>query len=311
MVPSSMGFNGAVDERRRRAPSAERLLLIEVSFNGAVDERRRRVPERIGPARGALASMGPSTNVDGENHWQLAVDVHARLQWGRRRTSTERPQRQATPGDALVASMGPSTNVDGETRPRDHEVGDARASMGPSTNVDGEVRRASDPRDVLDASMGPSTNVDGEGTSRSCRSTAGSRFNGAVDERRRRAADPTIPRQSGERASMGPSTNVDGETRVTVSPRRSIGASMGPSTNVDGENPSAAGLDGGVWLQWGRRRTSTESLTWHDFLAGSARFNGAVDERRRRDGCSPFGASAGWGLQWGRRRTSTERLRGS
>jgi len=42
-------------------------------------------------ARAALASMGPPTNVDGEEHAADGVQHHdRRLQWGRRQTSTER-----------------------------------------------------------------------------------------------------------------------------------------------------------------------------------------------------------------------------
>src|SRR5678815_5419592 len=59
---------------------------------------------------------------------------------------------------------------------------------------------------------------------------------------------------------------------------------MGPSTNIDGEESKPySSQTAYVLLQWGRRRTSTES---DQTLDGRARechgFNGAVDEHRRR-----------------------------
>jgi len=65
---SGTRFNGAVDERRRRRERfyVERVK-IERRFNGAVDERRRRLDDSrmVPPSR--IASMEPSTNVDGDS----------------------------------------------------------------------------------------------------------------------------------------------------------------------------------------------------------------------------------------------------
>src|SRR5258706_15867879 len=96
LVPECVGswsrrFNGAVDERRRRGSRKCGRRQSRPGFNGAVDERRRR-----GAARGPCparsdASMGPSTNVDGEVTIYVEPALYERwLQWGRRRTSTER-----------------------------------------------------------------------------------------------------------------------------------------------------------------------------------------------------------------------------
>jgi len=59
-------FNGAVDERRRRHERRRRAVAVVARFNGAVDERRRRhlVPAALELLR--VASMEPSTNVDGD-----------------------------------------------------------------------------------------------------------------------------------------------------------------------------------------------------------------------------------------------------
>src|SRR5690242_3106601 len=88
----SLGFNGAVDERRRRGKPVGSSLKPHGRFNGAVDERRRRGCAGGEVRLGRLdASMGPSTNVDGER----------------------RANRRDDAGP-ISASMGPSTNVDGE-----------------------------------------------------------------------------------------------------------------------------------------------------------------------------------------------------
>src|SRR5580704_13830426 len=85
---------------------------------------------------------------------------------------------------------------------------------------------------------------------------------------------------------------------------------MGPSTNVDGEASADISAPMSRLLQWGRRRTSTESYqTAIRLRAAPARFNGAVDERRRRATVVALGDVALTWLQWGRRRTSTERSR--
>ena len=62
----SCRFNGAVDERRRRGRRSTSTAATTICFNGAVDERRRRGCPKRRRSRRLLASMEPSTNVDGE-----------------------------------------------------------------------------------------------------------------------------------------------------------------------------------------------------------------------------------------------------
>ena len=132
--------------------------------------------------------------------------------------------------------------------------------------------------------MGPSTNVDGESRGAAARASWSRRFNGAVDERRRRAAIICVTAagraatlQWGRRRTSTESSDAPGLRDAA------LGASMGPSTNVDGE---------------------TAAPTCSPYLP--SRFNGAVDERRRRDRMSSGAPNVARRLQWGRRRTSTE-----
>jgi len=78
----------STERRRGRIASA----VIGGGFNGAADKRRRRDPS-IAPSTAirTAASMGPPTNVDGEN---------------------QQPNHLT---QERYASMGPPTNVDGET----------------------------------------------------------------------------------------------------------------------------------------------------------------------------------------------------
>jgi len=105
----------------RRQTSTERTRCALVStrptrrFNGAADKRRRRVGKAaVGLGTSILASMGPPTNVDGEEALGDGAE------------------------DRSVASMGPPTNVDGELCADVVGVAGLPASMGPPTNVDGE-----------------------------------------------------------------------------------------------------------------------------------------------------------------------------
>ncbi len=135
----SRGFNGAVDQRRRRAAVAASTRAWFSSFNGAVDQRRR---------RGASHSLATLTGILSFNG---AVDQR------RRRESTHN----------RVASWRSSFNgaVDQRRRRDDHgdlPVAHSDASMGPSISVDGEGEQGLDGRPGLLASMGPSISVDGE-----------------------------------------------------------------------------------------------------------------------------------------------------
>src|SRR3954465_14224214 len=87
------------------------------------------------------ASMGPSTNIDGDR-----VRTTRWTAW------------------SSGASMGPSTNIDGDAAHRQTARRGDQASMGPSTNIDGDVDPGQRERGVLVASMGPSTNIDGDVT---------------------------------------------------------------------------------------------------------------------------------------------------
>ena len=62
-----LGFNGAVDRRRRIGPALERIAVRGLRFNGAVDRRRR-----IG------------------DYSSLVAYMISQLQWGRRSSSTDR-----------------------------------------------------------------------------------------------------------------------------------------------------------------------------------------------------------------------------
>ncbi len=116
---------------------------------------------------------------------------------------------------------------------------------------------------------------------------AGSRpcFNGAVDQRRRRGGDGAEVRVGEALASMGPSISVDGEVTSTSYACRAVtmlqwGRRSASTESVRAENPANVGAS----LQWGRRSASTErSAWWSGAAAGAGRFNGAVDQRRRRD----------------------------
>jgi len=106
--------------------------------------RRQTSTERAYVSLGALsktyASMGPPTNVDGEDplRWKTPRRIFV-LQWGRRQTSTERHHDTWRCGIGRGASMGPPTNVDGEAVMDQPGPVFPCASMGPPTNVDGEA----------------------------------------------------------------------------------------------------------------------------------------------------------------------------
>ena len=79
------GFNGAVDEHRRRLRSQMPPSQAQYAgFNGAVDEHRRRPHGRSASARGIDASMEPSMNIDGDEPEVLGHAGVLGLQWSRR-----------------------------------------------------------------------------------------------------------------------------------------------------------------------------------------------------------------------------------
>src|SRR5688500_2197189 len=158
------GFNGAVDERRRRRPVAcwrsgvgsglqwsrrrtstetepDAFLQSVLScFNGAVDERRRRPALLSDVALHALALQWSRRRTSTETvSGFVGSGLISLLQWSRRRTSTETENGVDCPVRRVVASMEPSTNVDGdEKRITTRRIHPPVASMEPSTNVDGD-----------------------------------------------------------------------------------------------------------------------------------------------------------------------------
>src|ERR1700733_7094643 len=264
MGSSCTCFNGAVDERRRREPTARTATLADGRLQWS---RRRTSTESFGRWRCERQGTAPlqwsrrRTSTESSSVAEVAERVGA-LQWSRRRTSTERTWKLRSASMALLLQWS--------------------------------RRRTS--------TESPSSRMAGQW----CRRC----FNGAVDERRRRArslqqeqqaqeqqlqwsrrrtsterrgTDERRPRSGG--ASMEPSTNVDGELHLGRDGFLMPDASMEPSTNVDGERR--------------RRRRRRRRYT---------SFNGAVDERRRRAAAAEAAASAIYELQWSRRRTSTERV---
>src|SRR5690606_29183611 len=95
-VSTSTGFNGAVDDSRRsRRRTSPATVDTPQGFNGAVDDSRRSLVLHLLHHLHALASMEPSTIVDGV-FIKLCQPLFSRL-----------------------ASMEPSTIVDGVARARD------------------------------------------------------------------------------------------------------------------------------------------------------------------------------------------------
>src|SRR4051812_15162120 len=83
---------------------------------------------------------------------------------------------------------------------------------------------------------------------------------------------------------------------------------MGPSTFIDGDWYASSSSVVSTYhpLQWGRRRSSTETARRARSPPTPRRFNGAVDVHRRRPGTRRWGSTLVYQLQWGRRRSSTE-----
>ena len=155
--------------------------------------------------------MEPSTNVDGDQ--QIAI---ARCR------------------DDL-ASMEPSTNVDGDQQRHAAVPAGPDASMEPSTNVDGDSSMFEPALIVNGASMEPSTNVDGDQAAAGHQPPSVCRFNGAVDERRRRPFRPCRPAEH-DTALQWSRRRTSTETLHAFDVASAAApASMEPSTNVDGD----------------------------------------------------------------------------
>jgi len=226
--------------------------------------------------------MEPSTNVDGDTPSPLPAQRGPLLQWSRRRTSTETAGARVEALVTELASMEPSTNVDGDRSTGWPQLSPSLlqwsrrrtstetfiaidcvrtrlvASMEPSTNVDGDPASPREGSDVSGASMEPSTNVDGDVDERDLAEHVL-----ALQWSRRRTSTETSGRMM---CSSVPFTLQWSRRRTSTETVACLAAvdlatlaSMEPSTNVDGD---AA-----------RRRT---------LRTRPRRFNGAVDERRRR-----------------------------
>src|SRR4051794_19604810 len=111
--------------------------------------------------------------------------------------------------------MGPSMIVDGDRDRSDRGRRRNRtASMGPSMIVDGDELMRIEVIVLARASMGPSMIVDGDGRTRGSAGGPWVRFNGAVDDRRRRRRASDHAGADDAHASMGPSMIVDGDPRT-------------------------------------------------------------------------------------------------
>ena len=256
---SESRFNGAVDDSRRRRASPTSAAALGRCFNGAVDDRRRR-------------RARPSSH--GER-------IDCMLQWGRRRSSTETKRAAEAAGtgerfngavddsrrrhraNAPSAARGARFNgavdesrrrrVDRETRAVEHECFNGA--------VDDRRRRPAQmavlAAHALRASMGPSTIVDGDRDNMLAKGVTG-----ALQWGRRRSSTETRARPAARipsEASMGPSTFVDGDVVQLAKRLRGLRASMGPSTIVDGDARTGSSAGHAGELQWGRRRSSTET----------------------------------------------------
>ena len=253
-----------------------------------------------------LASMEPSTNVDGDQG-ERCDTRHCRAASMEPSTNVDGDVRAQTHAavSPSAASMEPSTNVDGDRSRADRTPVVIAASMEPSTNVDGDRACGAIARIVRRASMEPSTNVDGDGELRRCRTVARCRFNGAVDERRRRRSGSTR-RRAARVASMEPSTNVDGDRRDAggAAARARFNGAVDERRRRPARRRDGARV---ALLQWSRRRTSTETMRG----AESRRAIAVLQWSRRRTStetarsrsASTLGIVV---LQWSRRRTSTE-----
>jgi len=204
-------FNGAVDKRRRRAPRPAWARSSPAGFNGAVDKRRRR---------------GSISQVNALQPFCFNGAVDKRRRRGAHGTAST---------DLYHASMGPSTSVDGErhsaglrTRPRTLQWGRRQASTergrASSRWMEGRVLQWGRRQASTESRSSPT-----------CHLITATRFNGAVDKRRRR-----VPRCRGNRCGNASFNGAVDKRRRRGQLLRGTRcrfrvASMGPSTSVDGE----------------------------------------------------------------------------
>ena len=231
-------FNGADDLRRRRegaprwAPQPD-----QKGFNGADDLRRRRV----------LAGL-------------LDTDGHARLQRGRRPSSSERNVFPLLAAFAAEASTGPTTFVVGEAEPPAASSADVDASTGPTTFVVGE------------------THSSDSSSQREQRLQRGRRPSSSESLLQR------VHHLGRAAASTGPTTFVVGENVAGVRRGRWRRASTGPTTFVVGEScrTPVGWTPGGCFNGADDLRRRRVDRATSSSAAETTGFNGADDLRRRR-----------------------------
>ena len=144
-------------------------------------------------------------------------------------------------------------------------------------------------------------NIDGDRSTLRCVWGMWLGFNGAVDEHRR---SPPVAAQavSSLLASMEPSMNIDGDKTMLCRLPHGLHASMEPSMNIDGDIVPflgtslevVASMEPSMNIDGDRGRPRAK-------LSGSYRFNGAVDEHRRRPANRSEPAAPNGELQWSRR----------
>ena len=215
-MPSAPSPAAALQWGRRRTSTETRRWRLRwppvTRFNGAADERRRRHPLRRSEREASDASMGPPTNVDGDDTLLWLTDEDASvLQWGRRRTSTETgslPVRRPVSSALQWGRRRTSTETERELgvsldesklqwgrRRTSTETSSSNASRCSSAKLQWGRRRTST-----------------ETSRRRGRSARPCSFNGAADERRRRQSVADDAKIVLNEASMGPPTNVDGDS---------------------------------------------------------------------------------------------------
>ncbi len=265
---------------------------------------------------------------------RTAEAIAARLQWSRRRMSTETNlpaivtgpfaglqwsrRRMSTETLGLAAERDKAASLQWSRRRMSTETRRGararalrrRASMEPSTNVDGD--RSYERRSHLDhrhASMEPSTNVDGDAVRRDARMWGGrSCFNGAVDECRRRRSNHRPRHRPGARFNGA----VD-ECRRRLCTSAVAGARM-PQLQWSRRRMSTETTRRrtferrcGSLLQWSRRRMSTETPAAR--LQATQCRRASMEPSTNVDGDDfekNLSGNMDWWLQWSRRRMSTE-----
>ncbi len=314
-APPLIVTSSALQWSRRRMSTETGCVENSRDLPPALQWSRRRMSTEteahdVNPVDYTIASMEPSTNVDGDlatPNWPTALPACFN---GAVDECRRRQVRARVAARRAGASMEPSTNVDG-----DHLI-TIIVDLPVTHRFNGAVDECRRRRCV-----------------RRCKSSRRSSFNGAVDECRRRpslklALEPPAPLLQWSRRRMST------ETAGLYAAVRSVCRLQWSRRRMSTETRSTVTEVRRKWrLQWSRRRMSTETTRWPISRWGrSSCFNGAVDECRRRrtapssvglsheasmepstnvdgDGGSGGGYCLVCALQWSRRRMSTETAR--